>query len=91
MAKIIIPTPLRKFTDDASTFETKGVSVKDGLVELSQTYPALKEHILDEEGSIRKFLKIYLEDEDIDALEGENTKVESNATISIIPAIAGGY
>lgn len=91
MAKLIIPTPLRKFTNNQSSIETNGSTVLEAVTQLTETYPELKEHLFDDEGKIRSFVRIYVGEEDIKRLDKENTKVSSDDTISIIPAIAGGY
>ncbi|NJL13655.1 MAG: MoaD/ThiS family protein [Microscillaceae bacterium] len=90
MPKIIIPTPLRKFTDNLASFEASATTVGAAIQELTSTYPELKKHVLEEDGALRKFLKVYLGDEDIEGLQNEQTPVAPEATISIIPAIAGG-
>lgn len=90
MAKLIIPTPLRKFTDNQSSIETNGTTVLDAVTQLTEKYPELKEHLFDEDENIRSFVRIYVGDEDIKRLDREHTKVSSDDTISIIPAIAGG-
>lgn len=90
MAKIIIPTPLRKFTDNQSSLETKGTTIKEAILELTSLYPALSHHLLDDDNNIRSFIRVYLGEEDINVLRKEATEVESNSTISIVPAIAGG-
>lgn len=90
MAQLIIPTPLRKFTADQSKFQSPGNTVEAVVQDLIQTHPALKRHILDEQGKIRSFVKIYVGDEDINALNKEFTAVQEDTVISIIPAIAGG-
>lgn len=90
MAKILIPTPLRKFADNQSTIPVSSPTIGESIFEIADKYPDLKKHLIDDSGSIRNFIRIYLGDEDIKALQGENTPVDSNAVISIIPAIAGG-
>lgn len=90
MATLIIPTPLRKFTENNASFESEGGTVKEVVNELVDTYDGLKTHLLDGEGKIRSFIRIYVGDEDIQALDQEETAVQNGATISIIPAIAGG-
>ena len=90
MAKIIIPTPLRKFTNNQGTIELSGETVIEAVESLGNTYPDIKVHLLDENGSLRNFLRIYVGDEDIKALQNENTLVDDSSIISIIPAIAGG-
>ena len=90
MAKIIIPTPLRKFTGNASTFETKAQTVKEAIGELTTVHENLSRHLLDDNANIRSFIKIYLGEEDINALQEGDTPLTEDAVISIVPAIAGG-
>lgn len=90
MAKIIIPTPLRKFTENTSVFETQGATIKEAIQELTQQHQGLLRHLLDDNHNLRSFIRVYLGDEDINALQKEETAVPENAVISIVPAIAGG-
>jgi len=90
MAKIIIPTPLRKFTGNESTFESKGKSVQSAVEELVTQNPDLKKHILNDDGSIRSFIRIYVGEDDINSLEKEATVLDEKSVVSIVPAIAGG-
>ena len=90
MAKIIIPTPLRKFTDNQAAFETKGTTIKAAIEDLTTTFSGLSKHILDGQNNIRSFIRIYLGEDDINALEKEETPVAEDSIISIVPAIAGG-
>lgn len=90
MATIQIPTPLRKFTNNESKFETQQTSVKEAIQELAETYPELKNNLLDESGNIRSFVNVFVEDTNIKSLKKEQTAVQDNQTINIIPAIAGG-
>ena len=90
MATIIIPTPLRKFTDNQSKVLCAGATVRDSVKELTENFPELKQHVLNEDGTIRQFIRIFLEDEDINTLNKERTKLRPNSTLSIVPAIAGG-
>lgn len=90
MAQLIIPTPLRKFTNDQSTFDSHGATVEEIINDLVSTFDGLRKHILDESGRIRSFIRIYVGDNDIQALEREKTTVQAHQVVSIIPAIAGG-
>ncbi|MGB3180871.1 MAG: MoaD/ThiS family protein [Cyclobacteriaceae bacterium] len=90
MAKLIIPTPLRKFTDNQSTLETSGSTVNDAMDQLALTYPDLKKQLFDEQGKLRNFIKVYVGDEDIKGLNNGETHVANDTVISIVPAIAGG-
>ena len=90
MAKIIIPTPLRKFTNGQSSFESNGTTVQEVVANLVAANTGLGQQILDSSGSIRSFIRVYVGDEDMNSLEGEETKVDDRTVISIVPAIAGG-
>lgn len=90
MATIIIPTPLRKFTNQQSKIVTSGNTIKESITELTTSFPDLKKNLLDENGNIRKYVNIFAGDEDIRNLQQENTLLAENTVVSIIPAIAGG-
>ncbi|MEX0812548.1 MAG: MoaD/ThiS family protein [Chitinophagales bacterium] len=90
MAKITIPTPLRKFTNQEKTFESNADNVDAAIKELVETYPDIKGQLLDAEGNLRSFIKVFVGDEDIKDLEQGNTALKSDTTVSIVPAIAGG-
>lgn len=90
MATIIIPTPLRKFTNNNARVEIKGDTIADTVNELTLNFPELKKHILDDQGQIRSFVNIFVGDHDIRDLQQEKTTVKEDAVISIVPAIAGG-
>lgn len=90
MAKIIIPTPLRKFTDNQKSFETAASKVDDAIGGLVSQFPGLKGHLYDDEGNIRSFIKIFVGEDDIRDLNEGETAVQEGTTISIVPAIAGG-
>ena len=90
MATIIIPTPLRKFTNNTAKLQIKGGTVTESITELTTNFPDLKKHLLDEKGKIRSFVNIFVGDQDIRDLQQEDTIVKEDSTVSIIPAIAGG-
>jgi len=90
MATIIIPTPLRKFTDNKAKIVTNGDSIRESIEQLGTLHPDLKKHLFTESNQLQQFLKVYLGDTDINVLEKEETPVSENDIISIIPAIAGG-
>ncbi len=87
---IRIPTPLRKLTGDLELVQAEGSTVGELLQSLDTTYPGLKERICDESGNVRRFVNVYLNDEDIRFLEERATPVKDGDEISIVPAIAGG-
>lgn len=90
MATILIPTPLRKFTENNSKINTEGQTIKAAIQNLTSQYDGLAKHLLDDKGNIRSFIRVYLGDEDINALQRDETAVEDDSVISIVPAIAGG-
>ena len=90
MAKIIIPTPLRKFTDNTSVFETTGNTVQEAIEQLAQAHNGLERHLFDDNRNIRSFIRVYHGEDDINSLQKGATAVAKDTVISIVPAIAGG-
>lgn len=90
MATIIIPTPLRKFTNQKTRLDVEGTNVKEAIADLTLNFPDLKKHLIDDNGKLRTFVNIFVGDDDIRDLNNENTEVKSGSVLSIIPAIAGG-
>jgi len=90
MATIIIPTPLRKFTNNTARLNIQAGNVKGVVEELTLNFPDLKKHLLDDQGNIRSFVNVFVGDEDIRNLQQENTLIKEETVISIVPAIAGG-
>lgn len=90
MATLIIPTPLRKYTDQQAKFETDATTVAEAIKELTAAHPNISRQILDEKGKVRGFVKIFIGEDDIHSLQGEDTKLEKGTIVSIVPAIAGG-
>lgn len=91
MATVIIPTPLRKFTNNTARLQVAAVNIQQTVDELTLNFPDLKKHLLDEQGQIRSFVNIFVGNDDIRDLQQEKTAVQPDTVISIIPAIAGGY
>ena len=87
---IRIPTPLRKLTGEKEVVEADGSTIGEILQSLDSTYPGLKERLCDDEGNVRRFVNVYLNDEDIRFLDEKATAVKDGDEISIVPAIAGG-
>lgn len=85
-----IPTPLRKLTGDAEEVRVQAGTLKDLIAALEQKYPGIKERLCDETGEIRRFINIFVNDEDVRFMEGQNTKFKDGDVISIVPAVAGG-
>jgi sulfur-carrier protein adenylyltransferase/sulfurtransferase len=90
MATVIIPTPLRKFTNNTARLQVGPGTIHSTVQELTQNFPDLKKHLLDEGGNIRSYVNIFIGNDDIRDLQQEKTAVKEDAVISIVPAIAGG-
>jgi molybdopterin synthase sulfur carrier subunit len=90
MATVIIPTPLRKFTNQTARLQVEAGTVGEIIDRITLDFPELKKHLLDPQGSIRSFVNIFSGDDDIRDLQKEKTPVNKSSVISIIPAIAGG-
>ncbi|WP_447968077.1 MoaD/ThiS family protein [Nitrospira sp. M1] len=90
MTKVRIPTPLRPKTGGKSEVEVQASNISEMIESLETSYPGIKERLCDETGEIRRFLNIYLNEEDIRFLEGKDTLLKDTDEVSIIPAIAGG-
>jgi molybdopterin converting factor small subunit len=90
MATIIIPTPLRKFTNNTAKLDVQGDTIAQTVDELTVNFPDLKKHLLDDKGQIRSFVNIFVGNDDIRDLQLGNTAVKQDSVISIVPAIAGG-
>jgi molybdopterin synthase sulfur carrier subunit len=85
-----IPGPLRKITNGADKVEMEGESLNALIGALEDEYPGMKERLLDDNGELRYFVNLYLNNEDVRFLEGLNTAIKSGDEISIVPAVAGG-
>src|SRR5689334_8718849 len=90
MAKILIPTPLRPYTDKLDAVDASGATVGELLADLTRKHDGLKAHLYNEQGKLRSFVNSYVNDEDIRYLQKEQTPVSSGDTVSIIPSVAGG-
>jgi len=91
MAKNVrIPTPLRKLTNNQEVVEVNASTINEAITELQTRFPGFKERLLDETGAVRRFVNVYVNEEDIRFLQNQQTKLKDGDEISIIPAIAGG-
>jgi molybdopterin converting factor small subunit len=88
--KILIPTPLRPYTDKQEAVEATGATIGELLTDLTTKYAGLKAHLYNEQGKLRSFVNIYLNDEDIRYMQKDQTPVAAGDTVSIIPSVAGG-
>jgi len=85
-----IPTQLRTLTDGASEVEASGATVGALIEDLERNHPGIRERIVDESGALRRFVNVYLDDEDVRFLKGIDTQLAEGSKVSIIPAVAGG-
>ena len=90
MAKILIPTALRQFTEQSDSVEVSGGTVGQALQNLTAKYPNIKKNLFNDQGKLRSFVNVYLNDEDIRYMKKEATPVAESDTLSIVPSIAGG-
>lgn len=88
--KVRIPTPLRKLTNGKDEISAEGKNIKELIDDIERHYPGLKERICEGDGKLRRFVNIYLNDEDIRFKSNMDTELKAGDEISIIPAIAGG-
>ena len=90
MIKVRIPTPLRPLTKGQGEVESVAANIVDMIGSLDATYPGLKNRLCDEKGDLRRFVNIYVNEEDIRFLNGKETSLKDGDEVSIVPAIAGG-
>ena len=85
-----IPTPLQRLTSGQGEVQCEGSNVGELLKDLEKRYPGIQERICDEQGKLRRFVNIFVNEEDIRFLQGDQTAIKDGDDVSIIPAIAGG-
>ncbi len=90
MPSVRIPTPLRRLTGEKDEVAITASNISDLIEELESQYPGIKERLCDEDGNVRRFINLYVNNEDIRFLKGTDTELQENDIVSIIPAIAGG-
>ncbi len=85
-----IPTPLRKLTNELDVVEVAAGTIGSAIVELQTKFPGIKDRLIDETGQVRRFVNVYVNEEDIRFLKNQDTPLKNGDEVSIIPAIAGG-
>ena len=90
MAKILIPTPLRQFVGGSDAVEIAAANVGDLLSKLTEAHPDIKKNLFNDQGKLRSFVNVYVNDDDIRYLDRDQTPVKDSDTVSIVPSIAGG-
>lgn len=87
---ILIPSPLRIHTEKRERVEVEAATVGEALRTLCETHPGIRNHLLSEDGAVRRFINVYVNDDDIRFLSEQTTRLRANDIVSIIPSIAGG-
>ena len=88
--KVRIPTPLRKLTNNEELVEINAGTIGAAITELQRKFPGIQERLVDEAGAVRRFVNVYVNEEDIRFLQNLQTPLKDGDEVSIIPAIAGG-
>jgi sulfur-carrier protein len=88
--KVMIPTPLRQYAEKRESVDLEAKTVAEALTSLTSQFGDLKRHLYSDDGKLRSFVNVYVNDEDIRYLQREKTAVQQGDTISIVPSIAGG-
>jgi MoaD family protein len=88
--KVIIPTPLRPYTGKQESVELQAGTVGEALSALTSKFGELKKHLFADDGRLRSFVNVYVNDEDVRYLQNDQTKLKEGDTVSIVPSIAGG-
>ena len=88
--KVLIPTPLQKFTKDQATLQCDAATITELMDSLESQCPGIKARLCDEQGGLRRFINFYVNEEDIRFLENEKTALKDGDEVSIVPAVAGG-
>ncbi len=87
---VLIPTPLRKYTNEQDTVTANAGTIGGLVAELEANYPGIGKRLTDDQGELRRFINFYVNEEDIRFLEGKDTPINDGDTVSIVPSIAGG-
>jgi molybdopterin synthase sulfur carrier subunit len=88
--RVLIPTPLQRLTQNQAEVVVEGADIREVISNLEAKFPGVKARLCDENGTLRRFVNIYLNEEDIRFLKGESTPLKDDDEVSIVPAIAGG-
>ena len=88
--RVLIPTPLQRLTQNQAEVTVEGGDIREVIANLEGQFPGVKARLCDENGTLRRFVNIYINDEDIRFLKGESTPLKDGDEVSIVPAIAGG-
>jgi molybdopterin synthase sulfur carrier subunit len=91
MSSVFIPSPLRRYTAGQSKVQVSGGTISELIENLERQYPGVKSRLCDESGQIKRYVNVFVNEEEIRALQGANTRLADKDEISIVPAMAGGW
>lgn len=91
MPTVLVPTPLRRLTGGHSRVQASGQTILEVVEDLERQFPGFRERLLDEKGEFKRFINIYINEDEIRTLKGKDTPVAEGDRISIVPAMAGGW
>ena len=91
MSSVFIPSPLRRYTAGQSKVQVSGATISELIENLERQYPGVKSRLCDESGQIKRYVNVFVNDEEIRALQGANTRLADKDEITIVPAMAGGW
>jgi molybdopterin synthase sulfur carrier subunit len=91
MSSVFIPSPLRRYTAGQSKVQVSGGTISELVENLERQYPGVKSRLCDESGQIKRYVNVFVNDEEIRALQGANTRLADKDEITIVPAMAGGW
>jgi molybdopterin synthase sulfur carrier subunit len=90
MSAVRVPMPLRPFTEGQREIEVEGGTVGQALQSLAASYPGLKPHLFDDQGGLRAYVNVFVNDENVRRLQGEATPLKADDRVTIVPSVAGG-
>jgi molybdopterin converting factor small subunit len=90
MSRVRVPTPLRPYTEGQGQLNVEASTVGEALDELTAQFPSLRPHLYNDAGDLRPYVNLFVNDEDVRTLEGEQTAIQDSDTLMILPSIAGG-
>ena len=91
MSSVFIPSPLRRYTAGQSKVQVSGATISELIENLERQYPGVKSRLCDESGQVKRYVNVFVNDEEIRALQGANTRLADKDEITIVPAMAGGW
>lgn len=90
MTAVRVPTPLRPYTEGQKEIQVEAETVGAALNDLARSYPGLKKHLFDDDGKLRSYVNVFVNEDDVRALQGEDTRLDPDDQVTIVPSIAGG-